>query len=232
MIPEMSDSSKKLDAVMFDSDGVLLDTEMFYYLGWDGVLRELSGQGLSKKLYKEEYCGNSPVLISNHLVNHFKLDAKPEQVLQRQMELVQKLFGEREIRKMPHAEEALIYVANRKPVAIVTGATQEQNLLKFERSGIIKVIEKYKIPTVSLDMVEREKSKLDIYLLAADMLHADPSKCMSFEDSLPGIESAKAAGTDCFPVPNKWTYIKMPQEMKVYKNLPEALTAVREIYTL
>jgi beta-phosphoglucomutase-like phosphatase (HAD superfamily) len=84
--------------------------------------------------------------------------------------------------------------------------------------------------TVSADDVARTKPFPDPYLLAATKLGFDPSDCVVFEDSLTGIESAKAAGCNIIAVPH---YVDVPLEPRVIvlKSL-EGLTSetVSEFY--
>jgi HAD superfamily hydrolase (TIGR01509 family) len=84
------------------------------------------------------------------------------------------------------------------PVALATSTAREQTLAQLEASGLSD-----RFPTIATgDEVVSGKPAPDIYLLAASRLDRAPAACVALEDSEPGVEAARAAGMRVIMVPD------------------------------
>jgi len=82
-------------------------------------------------------------------------------------------------------------------MAVASGSPAEAIELAMQRLAIRDCFD----VIVSSESVERGKPAPDVFLKAADCLHADPTRCLVFEDSLHGVRAALAAGMKVFAVP-------------------------------
>lgn len=187
-------------AVIFDFDGLVVDTESPAFEAWSSIYRE-HGQELRLDLWVE-CVGSStakfdPVTHLASLVGR-ELDRRA-------------LFAEKERRKhaaclrqplMPGVRERLDEIqALGLQAAVASSSSRQWIELHTSRLGISG----YFAACRTGDDVERVKPSPDLYLAAAEALGEKPQHCLAFEDSLNGVRAAKAAGMVCFAVPNQIT---------------------------
>jgi HAD superfamily hydrolase (TIGR01509 family) len=108
---------------------------------------------------------------------------------------------------MPGAFDAVNTLRSQMPVALVSASPR--NLMD---AALTTLPEGFFAFTVSADDVARTKPFPDPYLLAAKKIGVDPADCVVFEDSLTGIESARAAGCNVIAVPH---YVEVAHEHRV-----------------
>jgi putative hydrolase of the HAD superfamily len=193
-------TKRTIKAVIFDFDGLVVDTESPAYAAWAGIYQD-HGQQLSLDLWVQ-CVGSSTALFDpvTHLASLVgrELD-RPE------------LIREKERRKhaacllqplMPGVLERLKEIQSLGMKAAVASSSGRQWVdMHVTRLGIGQ----YFAASRTGDDVQRVKPFPDLYLAAAQALGTDPIECLAFEDSLNGVKAAKAAGLACFAVPNPIT---------------------------
>lgn len=181
------------DAILFDLDGVLIDSEELYTAFWDAT----------EKLYPTGIDDFARYIKGTNLDSIMQLfkpgerDDIMRRILDFDSHLVYPLF--------PGAEEFLRYLeAEGIPTALVTSSNPEKmeqlysQYPQFRTSfGAI----------VNGSMVKRGKPNPEGYLLAASMLGKEPARCVVVEDSLQGIRSGRAAGCEVWGL-----YTTLPRE--------------------
>ena len=108
---------------------------------------------------------------------------------------------------MPGAFDAVVRIGHQMPVALVSASPR--NLMD---AALVSLPEQFFTFSISADDVLRTKPFPDPYLQAAQRMGLEPHECVVFEDSLTGIESAKAAGCAVVAIPH---YIEVPLEPKL-----------------
>lgn len=184
-----------IDAVVFDLDGVLLQSEEV----WDAVrkryVREHGGR------YDEEVqramMGMSAPEWSRYLSEEAGVREKPEGINRDVVELMLEAYRS-ELPLLPGAVEAV----RRAGEAFPLGLASSSNRAIFEEVLRLAGIEQCFRATVSSEEVERGKPAPDVYLEAARRLGAPPERCAAVEDSHAGIRSAKAARLRVVALPN------------------------------
>jgi pseudouridine-5'-monophosphatase len=184
--------------VIFDMDGVLLDTERFY----TEVTQEIVAR--FGKTYdwsvKSQLIGRPELESARRLVAALELPITPEEYLaERKLGLARLMPG---AEPMPGARELVERLhARGAPVAVATSSTSGLYALKTERHAdwfrFFSAVVRGDDPRLV-----RGKPAPDIFLLAASDLGADPSRCVVIEDSPVGIEAAHAAGMQAVAVPH------------------------------
>jgi HAD superfamily hydrolase (TIGR01509 family) len=204
--------------VLFDLDGVLLETEYFQWQGWVEVLKPLKVE-LTKNDYFN-YAGKTGSIVEAELVKNFKLDVPKGSLLEKKEKLLMEWFSTKQLKLMPYAKEAIEhFINNGYKIALASSGPRDEVILKLKRSGLLhffKVI-------VSRDDVKRGKPYPDIYLAAAKKVGSQPAECVVFEDTEYGVLAGKAAGMTCVAIPQEYSAYQdfSKADVKV-KNLKEA----------
>jgi len=181
--------------VIFDLDGVLLDSEG----AWDTARRELVAErgGTWSESATRDMLGMSSPEWSRYLAEELGVGMAPEAISERVLGRVLAMYEDR-LPLLPGAIEAVERVAGRWPLGLATSSNREAIDLVLERSGLDRLFE----VSVSSEEVARGKPAPDVYSEAARRLRVTATDCVAVEDSENGIRSAVAAGMRVVAVPN------------------------------
>jgi len=186
---------RQVQAVVFDLDGVLVDSEQL----WDEVREQLARErgGRWHERAQADMMGMSSTEWSRYMHDVIGLAESPEEI---NAEVVRRLLVRyRELLPLlPGAVEAVERLAERWPLGLASSSNREVIDAVLELAGIAG----YFRATVSSEEVEHGKPAPDVYLEAARRLGVDPSRCAAIEDSRNGIRSARAAGMRVIAIPN------------------------------
>jgi HAD superfamily hydrolase (TIGR01509 family) len=190
-------------AVVFDMDGLLIDTEPLYKDAWQRAARE-SGVELTDQMYSR-FVGRSNVESEAEIAWLFG-PAFPIQVFRaRWPELWQQRALEAGVPTKPGVPELLEFLDERRvPAAVATSSDLAFTKFSLEAARLINRF----TCLVTGDEVEMGKPAPDIYLEAARRLHVDAADCIAFEDSEAGAIAASTAGMRVVLVPD----IQSPSE--------------------
>ena len=185
-----------IDAVVFDLDGVILDTEEL----WDDVREALARErgGRWSDQAQADMMGMSSKEWSRYMHDALGLAEPPEEISR---EVVQRML-DRYAQGLPlidGAVEAVERLAAHWPLGLASSSNRELIDRALEVSGL----DGYFRETVSSEEVERGKPAPDVYLEAARRLGVEPTRCAAVEDSASGIRSAHAAGMRVVAIPNR-----------------------------
>ena len=184
------------EAVLFDQDGVLIDSEG----AWDDARRAIVTEngGQWKDGATRAMMGMSAPEWSRYMREELGVALSPEDISDR---VVARLLAgyERSLPLLPGAVEAVRRIAARWPVGLASSANREVIDAVLERSGLAGVFG----ATVSGEEVAHGKPAPDIYLEAARRLGVDPARSAAVEDSSNGLRSAAAAGMLVVALPNR-----------------------------
>jgi HAD superfamily hydrolase (TIGR01509 family) len=184
-----------IEAVVFDLDGIIIDSEHV----WDEVRQQLAEErgGRWNEDASRDMMGMSSIEWSRYMRDVVGLTEEPEEI---SAEVVRRL-EERYRRELPliaGAELAVDRLAERWPLALASSSNRELIDLVLESSGLGRYFE----ASVSSEEVARGKPAPDVFLEAARRLGVGPTSCAAVEDSENGILAAKAAGMRTIAIPN------------------------------
>jgi len=184
-------------AVVFDMDGVLVDTEHL----WDEVREELTGEwgGRYTPEAQEAMMGMSSHEWSRSLHETVGLRESPETI---NAEVVRRMLARYEIELpvVPGAGEAVRRLADDGyRLAVASSSNRELIDAVLRRLELAALFE----ATVSSEEVGRGKPAPDVYLEAARRLDVPASRCAAVEDSASGIRAAREAGMRVIAYPNR-----------------------------
>lgn len=187
----------KIKGVIFDMDGVILDSEKLYVRFWCEAGR-FYGFPMEEK-HALSIRSMARPLASEKLRGIFGSSFDYDAVRSKRVELMDKYVEENGIELKDGAEDLLVYLKeNGYRIALAT-ATPPDRAEKYLRAHDLY---KYFDVTVSASMVSLGKPAPDIYLLAAEMLGLSAQSCLALEDSPNGIRSASSAGCVTVMVPD------------------------------
>ncbi len=178
----------EIQAVIFDLDGVMVDTEPISRKAWNIALNGLNAD-LADKIYYG-IIGRCSKESSEIIKKALGLSMPASALLQRKTNALQKLLSEH-IPVIPGLLQLVAKLSNiGLPWAVATSSPRHY------AEHILKQIDLWNKCTVLAtgDEVSKNKPEPDIYYLAARRLKLDPQQCLALEDSLPGCRSAVAAG--------------------------------------
>jgi HAD superfamily hydrolase (TIGR01509 family) len=184
-----------IDAVVFDLDGVLVDSEHV----WDEIREELARErgGRWHERAQRDMMGMSSLEWSRYMHDIIGLPESPEEI---NAEVVRRLAGRyrEELPLIDGAGAAVERLAARWPLAVASSSNRPIIDLVLVLGGL----ERFFRATVSSEEVARGKPAPDVYFEAMRRLGADPARCAAVEDSHNGILAAKAAGMRVLAIPN------------------------------
>jgi HAD superfamily hydrolase (TIGR01509 family) len=185
-----------IEALVFDLDGVLLDTEEL----WDEARRQIAEErgGHWPADAQRAMMGMSSREWSRYMHEVVGVPEPPEQISEEVVERLEALYRER-LPLIDGALDAVRRIGAYWPLAIASSSNRPLIDLFIELTGTRDLFR----ATVSSEEVERGKPAPDVYLEAARRLSAPPRNCAAVEDSENGIRSAAAAGMRVVAVPNR-----------------------------
>jgi HAD superfamily hydrolase (TIGR01509 family) len=199
----MSDASLRFDALLFDLDGTLIDTESLAVAS--GVEAFANSGYPVDSAFMHRLIGKDHVASAEIIRTHL-----PGIDLAGFDKHWRRLFNEKVDRGLPlkPGAEALLVQMAHLPRGLVTSSRRDEAHRKLGIAGIARYFD----IVVSVDDVTAAKPAPDPYLLAARMLGVSPARCLAFEDSEVGAEAAHRAGCrvvqvpDVLPSDGKWAH--------------------------
>lgn len=184
-----------IDAVVFDLDGVLLDSEGV----WDDVRERLVRErgGRWHEGAQRDMMGMSSVEWSRYLHDELGLPESPDEL---NREVVRRMLDRYRagLPLIPGAVAAVERIAARWPLGLASSSNRPLIDLALDVAGIAS---RFRV-TVSSEEVARGKPAPDVYLECVRRLGVEPARAAAIEDSHNGILSARAAGLRVVAVPN------------------------------
>ncbi len=184
-----------IEAVVFDLDGVLIQSEEV----WDAVRERYVTErgGRYDEEVQRAMMGMSAPEWSTFLHDDAGVPESPEQINADVVDLMLEAYR-RELPLLPGAVEVVGRIAARFPLALASSSNRAIFEEVLRLAGIADCFR----ATVSSEEVPRGKPAPDVYLEAARRLGVAPERCTAVEDSHSGIASAKSAGMRVLAIPN------------------------------
>lgn len=182
-------------AVIFDLDGVLVDSEQL----WDRIRRDVVAEhhGVWTENATRDMMGMSTPEWASYLVEQLSAQLEPDDAAAAVIERMAQHYR-KNAPVLPHATETVRLVARTWPVAIASSAPPRIIRAFLEATNLVDTV-RY---TISSEDVGTGKPAPDVYLEAARGLGLPANQCAAVEDSSNGLRAAFAAGATVFAVPN------------------------------
>jgi HAD superfamily hydrolase (TIGR01509 family) len=185
-----------IDAVIFDMDGLLLDSEQV----WDAVREQLAHDRGARwhDGAQRDMMGMSAPEWSRYMHDVIGLPETPAEINDEVVRRMAERYRER-LPLVPGAVDAVERIAARWPLGLASSSNRPLIELALEQAGLARCFP----VTVSSEEVARGKPAPDVYCEAARRLGVEPTRCAAVEDSSNGLRSAHAAGMAVIAVPNR-----------------------------
>jgi beta-phosphoglucomutase family hydrolase len=180
-------------AVLWDLDGVVVDTGEFHYLAWGEVLAE-ANLPFSRQFFQATFGMNNAGILTT-LLGHEPPADQLTRISERKEERFRQIIHG-QVRPLPGVVEALQWfkrhgfkqaIASSAPLVNIDFLIDELGLRDYFEA----IVSGFDLPG---------KPAPDVFLLAARRLAVDPSACLVIEDAVAGVEGAKRANMKCLAV--------------------------------
>jgi HAD superfamily hydrolase (TIGR01509 family) len=213
--------------ILFDLDGVLLDTERLYTEATQTIVGRF-GKTFTWDI-KRDAMGRDALKSARIILDRLDMALSPEAFIAERNAILEAMFPG--CQPMPGAEAFVRAAGDRGiPMAVATSSDRRLYELKtrahawFDRFGAVVCGDDPR--------VKAKKPAPDIFLLAASELQVDPARCLVFEDSLAGVEAALAAGMRVIAVPDvRAGFEHYKTAHRVMTGWDEALIALPDLFS-
>jgi HAD superfamily hydrolase (TIGR01509 family) len=185
-----------IEAVVFDMDGVIVDSEQ----RWEAVRRQLvldAGRPYPDEATRRMQGMSAPEWEA-YLHDELGVPGTPAEIGRRVVAEIEASYRV-DLPLIPGVDEAVRALSARYPLAVASSSNRELIELALSLAGLTDLFH----TVVSSEEVERGKPAPDVYLEAASRLGVVPVACAAVEDSSNGLRSANAAGMRVIAVPNR-----------------------------
>jgi HAD superfamily hydrolase (TIGR01509 family) len=187
-----------IEAILWDNDGVLVDSEMLFFETTRRAFARL-GLELTAELWGQHYLGEGKRTREVAALLGAEGKKVAEALEERNQEYLRSLRQAPALR--PKVRETLSLLSGRVRMAVVTGCHRDQLQLMHASSGLLGFFD----AVVTGDECSNPKPHPDLYLTGLKALGAEAERCLAVEDSGRGLAAARSAGIRCLVVPTELT---------------------------
>ena len=210
-----------MDAVIFDLDGLLADTEIISLKVYQELLEDF-GIPFTEETYSREYSGHREEENVQRFLDTYDLPWNFDQTLEKVYELEARILA-KGVNLKKGAKNLLAFLQREGiPIALATSSVESRARMILDSNGILSLFDHL----VFAKDVKRSKPYPDIFLKACGDLNVLPENCLVLEDSEAGIEAAYRSGIPVICIPD----LKMPAQSFLNKTeqVFQDLDAVRD----
>ncbi len=197
----------KVKAVIFDMDGVLIDSEPLWEKAFLLYLEILGKPQPGGRKYTEQvnrnFRGRNQQVIVANMRRLYGLKGSYDKIMADRLKILYQVFDQK-LRLIPGAVRLLSKLYRRYPLALASSSPTQVIKYVVKRYNL----KKYFRVNVSGDEVSRSKPSPDIFLAAAQKLKIKPEAILVIEDSISGVEAARRAGMKCIALKQPYTQMK------------------------
>ena len=186
-----------MDAVIFDLDGLLADTEIISLKVYQELLKDF-GIPFTEEIYSREYSGHREEENVQRFLDTYDLPWNFDQTLEKVYELEARILA-KGVNLKKGAKNLLAFLQREGiPIALATSSVESRARMILDSNGILSLFDHL----VFAKDVKRSKPYPDIFLKACRDLNVLPENCLVLEDSEAGIEAAYRAGIPVICIPD------------------------------
>lgn len=207
-----------IDAVIFDMDGVLIESELVWDRAREELVRERGGRW--HETAQRDMMGMSSLEWSRYMHDELGLAESPTAISTEVVRRLQTLYRT-SLPVIPGAIGAVERIAERWPLGLASSSNRPLIDLVLE---LTRLVERFAV-TVSSEEVPRGKPAPDVYLDAACRLGVEPRRCAAVEDSHNGLLAARAAQMRVIAIPS----LDFPPGPEALAGADEVLVSIDEL---
>lgn len=183
--------------ILFDFDGVLIDSEALHFRAYNEVLERYDIQ-VDQTTYAREWIAAGHG--TQYAVETFGLPMTPDE-LKKAKDPVYNALLRAEVRLMPGVEAALQRLAASFPLVVATNSPVADVGFVLDRFGL----RDHFTDVVTRERYQTPKPAPDCFLAAAEAIRLPPASCLVVEDAYKGVAAAAAGGFPCVAIPHTLT---------------------------
>ena len=208
--------ARNVELVIFDLDGVLVDTAKYHYLAWHKLGLTLGINFTEEQ--NEDFKGVSRMACMDIMCKHANREDMPQEERvtlansknDNYLELIDSINHE----ELLTGVERFLAELKEAGIKIALGSASKNALPILEKTNILHYFD----AIIDGNKVSKAKPDPEVFVLAAQTLNIAPENCVVFEDAFAGVEAAKAAGMACVGIGTKEN---LPEADCVYNNVGE-----------
>lgn len=181
-----------MKAFIFDMDGVIIDSEKYYALAIQGLVKDYGYE--VDQVYTNQFIGMTNTKTFEKIISDFNIDSTPAELTEKMMVYKERYDEEQGLIFYPGIL-ALLKRLKAHGFRLAIASSSRMNEIKQTVDALDA--HEYFDFLVSGEDINKSKPDPGIYLHTAELLKMDPSQCIVIEDSHNGARAAKAAGMYC-----------------------------------
>jgi HAD superfamily hydrolase (TIGR01509 family) len=181
-----------LEAIIFDMDGVLVDSEYTYFQSKSQILSEAGHE--VEDSYHFQFMGTTSDYMWEKMKQEFSLPLSVAEYIQQMTALRQAIIKRDGIRVIPHVQE---FVKGLSQAGLKLAVASSSSLAEIKVNLAEIGLSEYFSEVVSTEEVEHSKPAPDVYLAAAERIGIMPENCLGIEDTKNGTGAVRNAGMVC-----------------------------------
>lgn len=181
-----------LEAIIFDMDGVLVDSEYTYFQSKSQILSEAGHE--VEDSYHFQFMGATSDYMWEKMKQEFSLPLSVAEYIQQMTALRQAMIKRDGIRVIPHVQE---FVKGLSQAGLKLAVASSSSLAEIKVNLAEIGLSEYFSEVVSTEEVEHSKPAPDVYLAAAERIGIMPENCLGIEDTKNGTGAVRNAGMVC-----------------------------------
>ena len=187
-----------LEAILFDCDGTLVDSEALHFECWQHILAPYQ-ISYDEAQFCHQFSGKPTLQAAEYIITEHHLDVTAKSLAEQKNVFFAEYVASHLPPLMPFAKEVL-QLAKESPlsVALVTGSAKGEVMPILKGHGLLDFFE----VIVTKDDVTKPKPDAEPYLLGLKQLNKSGAKGVAIEDTCTGLTSAKGANLTAIAVPN------------------------------
>ena len=208
-----------IKAVIFDMDGLMVDSEPVHFKAYEQVLGEL-GKTVPESDYAERYVGISDGDAAQDIVKRYHLPISAKELLTRKAAAFAKLLPGNVVPKEGLFDLLKDLRAHGYKTAVASGAMLPDIEKIIASLGLQDSFD----ALCSAEQVAHGKPAPDVFLLAAQKLGVQPAESLVLEDAPVGAQAAHAAGMKCYAIPSRET------KGRSFNGATQVLSSLNEVF--
>ena len=209
-------AQQQYQAVVFDMDGVMFDSEPLHIKAWQVVMAEL---GYDLPYEAIATCIGIPDYDSAHFVQRYcGTEISAEELLARKTALYPEMAAAA-VTPFPGVAEGLAQLSARVPIALATSCFAYETELLLGRTNLIQFFP----IRVTAEMVTQRKPEPEPFQLAMNLIGSVPAHTLAVEDSPAGVMAARAAGCTVLAVTSSHKPAQLAQAHRIFPTTAEAI---------
>jgi len=187
-----------LEAIIFDMDGVLVDSEYTYFQSKSQILSEAGHE--VEDSYHFQFMGTTSDYMWEKMKQEFSLPLSVAEYIQQMTALRQAMIKRDGIRVIPHVQE---FVKGLSQAGLKLAVASSSSLAEIKVNLAEIGLSEYFSEVVSTEDVEHSKPAPDVYLATAERIGIMPENCLGIEDTKNGTGAVRNAGMVCVGFANQ-----------------------------